>query len=309
LFHLFQIVPSDLGIGTFSQAQELYQSGNLSQAISLAKSVRWDSSVYQSAQSAVETWQIESETAAAQFQVIETAFQESRWIDVLSLAAEMPAISYWQDRVEPLVDQAAAKVAPEAQEFLQQAYQKAGEKDFLGAIEQLQQIPYATPAYQTAQAKIAEYQQKQQIKLETEAYQLLKQAYDRAMEKDFASALTLLEQIPEGTPTHARIQAKISEYRTKQRIKANALLQSAYDRAGVKDYQAAIQLLKQIPSETPAYEVAQAKIVEYTVKSRTRLTRKIRTQASRSPSYQPGDRLEMSAVSFNPGEYLQEVNI
>lgn len=311
LFHLLQTVPLDLGRETFNQAQELYQAGELSEAIATAKSVRWDSSVYQSAQTALEHWQIESEKAAAQFQVIETAFQDSRWVDVLEHAAEMPAISYWQDRIEPLVSQAAAQVAPEAQEFLQQAYNKALQRDFLGAISQLKQIPYGTPAYPTAQAKIAEYEEKQRIKLETQAYQLLKQAYEQAAVRDFAGALTLLEQIPSGTPTHARIQEKISEYRTKQRIKANALLQKAYDRAVTNDYQAAIQLLKQVPSETPAYEIAQTKIAEYSIKYR--FTKKTRKHASRSPSsylYQTGDRIELSnTYSFNPGEQLQEVNI
>jgi serine/threonine protein kinase len=310
LFQLFQIVPSDLGLERFNQAQELYQAGELSEAIVLAKSVRWDSSVYQEAQTAVEHWQIESEKAAAQFQAIETAFQESRWVDVLSLAGEMPPISYWQDQIAPLVNEAAAKAAPEAQEFLQQAYEQAIQRDFLGAIEQLQQIPYGTPAYQTAQAKIAEYEEKQGIKLETQAYQLLKQAYQRAEVRDFAGAIQLLEQIPEGTPTHAGIQEKISEYQSKRQIKGNALLQQAYDRAEVNDYQGAIKFLKQIPSETPAYQIAQGKIVEYRVKSRSRLTSKTRKQASIAPRYHTGDLMEMSqAYSFNPGDSWQEVNI
>lgn len=310
LFQLFQLVPSDLGLERFNQAEELYQAGELSEAIALAKSVRWDSSVYQEAQTAVEHWQIESEKAAAQFQVIETAFQESRWVDVLSLAGEMPPISYWQDQIAPLVHNAAAKVAPEAEKFLQTAYEQAIEKDFLGAIEQLQQIPYGTPAYQTAQAKIAEYEEKQRIFLETQAYQLLKQAYERAVIRDFTAALQLLEQIPSGTPTHDRIQEKISEYRSKQRIKANALLQQAYDLAGENDYQGAIKFLKQIPAETPAYEVAQGKIVEYRLKSRYRLTSKARKQASLKPRYHTGYQIEMSqAYSFNPGDSWQEVNI
>lgn len=309
LFQLFQIVPSDLGLESFNQAQELYQAGEVSEAIALAKSVRWDSSVYQEAQTAVEHWQIESEKAAAQFQVIETAFQESRWVDVLSLAGEMPPISYWQDQIAPLVHNAAAKVAPEAEKFLQTAYEQAIQRDFLGAIEQLQQIPSGTPAYQTAQAKISEYEEKQRIFLETQAYQLLKQAYQRAEVRDFAGALNFLEKIPAGTPTHAKIQEKISEYRTKQRIKANALLQQAYDQAVSHDYDAAIKLLKQIPSETPAYEVAQGKMVEYRVKQRHQFTRKTRKQASALTDYQTGNWGISNAYSWNPGEYLQEVNL
>lgn len=310
LIQLFQILPSDLGFESFSRAQELYQSGDLSQAIALAKSVRWDSSAYQDAQSALEHWQVESEKAAAKFQTIETAFQESRWLDVLSLAAEVPAISYWQDRTAPLVSQAAVKVAPEAQKFLQQAYNKANQKDFLGAISLLKQIPYQTPAYPTAQAKILEYEEKQQIKLETQAYKLLKQAYQRAEAKDFAGALTLLEKIPDGTPTHARIQEKISEYQAKRQIKGNALLQQAYDRAAQKDYQAAIQLLKQIPSETSAHQIAQNKINEYNLKLRYRITNRSRRRVSLLPNQKSNfSSVIANGYTFNPGDYFQEVNI
>jgi serine/threonine protein kinase len=310
LIQLFQFLPSDLGFESFSRAQELYQSGDLSQAIALAKSVRWDSSAYQDAQSALEHWQVESEKAAAKFQTIETAFQESRWLDVLSLAAEVPAISYWQDRTAPLVSQAAVKVAPDAQKFLQEAYDKANQKDFLGAIRLLKQIPYQTPAYPTAQAKILEYEEKHQIKLETQAYQLLKQAYQRAEAKDFAGALTLLEKIPEGTPTHARIQEKISEYQAKRQIKGNALLQQAYNHAAQKNYQAAIQLLKQVPSETSAYQIAQGKINEYNLKLRYRITNRSRRQVSLLPNHQANfSPVIANGYSFNPGDYLQEVNI
>jgi serine/threonine protein kinase len=310
LIQLFQVLPSDLGLESFSRAQELYQSGDLSQAIALAKSVRWDSSAYPDAQSALEHWQIESEKAAAKFQTIETAFQESRWLDVLSLAAEVPAISYWQDRTAPLVSQAAVKVAPEAQKFLQQAYNKANQKDFLGAISLLKQIPERTPAYPTAQAKILEYEEKQQIKLETQAYQLLKQAYQKAEAKDFAGALTLLEKIPEGTPTHARIQEKISEYQAKRQIKGTALLQEAYNYAAKKDYQAAIQLLKQVPSETSAYQIAQEKINEYHLKLRYRMTNRSRRQVSLLPNHQANfSPVIANGYSFNPGDYFQEVNI
>ncbi len=310
LIQLFQVLPSDLGFESFSRAQELYQSGDLSQAIALAKSVRWDSSAYPDAQSAVEHWQVESEKAAAKFQTIETAFQESRWLDVLSLAAELPAISYWQDRTAPLVSQAAVKVAPEAQKILQQAYHKANQKDFLGAISLLKQIPSQTPAYPTAQAKILEYEEKQQIKLETQAYQLLKQAYQKAEAKDFAGALTLLEKIPEGTPTHARIQEKIAEYQAKRQIKGNALLQQAYNRAAQKNYQAAIELLKQVPSETSAYQIARGKINEYNLKLRYRITNKNRRQVSLLP-HQNSNFFPVIAngYSFNPGDSFQEVNI
>ncbi|MBW4625149.1 MAG: protein kinase [Brasilonema octagenarum HA4186-MV1] len=47
--------------------------------------------------------------------------------------------------------------------FLQKAYNKAAEGDFKSAVQFLQQVPKDTPVYATAQVKLVEYTQKQQI--------------------------------------------------------------------------------------------------------------------------------------------------
>ena len=47
--------------------------------------------------------------------------------------------------------------------FLQKAYNKAAEGDFKSAVQFLQQVPKDTPVYATAQVKLVEYTQKQQV--------------------------------------------------------------------------------------------------------------------------------------------------
>jgi hypothetical protein len=56
------------------------------------------------------------------------------------------------------------------------------------------------------------------------------------------------------------------EYSQKQQIKAESLLQQAYHRAAKKDFSGALKYLVEIPEDTPAYQTAQIKMVEYSQK-------------------------------------------
>ena len=316
LHSLFYFVPTDAGINALTQARNYYQSGQLQEAIGLVKSIGWDSSVYEEAQGEIERWQVEWDKAAAKFQELERAFQEDSWQNVLSHAAQLPPISYWQNKSEPMVQKAALEMAPAAREFLEKAYQQAGDKNFATAIGFLEKVPFGTPAYETARSQMALYREQLQARLEVEAHRLLQQAYGRAVAKDFTGALKLLQEIPEGTSTYEKVQAKISEYSKKQGIKANRSLQRAYDLATVGDYNGAIALLRKIPAGTAAYPTGQAKIDEYGQRlyrasqsrraRRTRQTRRKRRtrRAARSRRVSSA----MSSPSLNPGDSLQEIN-
>jgi hypothetical protein len=79
------------------------------------------------------------------------------------------------------------KIKQEAQahQLLQSAYNLAVEKDFTGAIAQLQKIPKNTRTYQRVVAKLKEYRQKQQVRSQW----YLTQAEKRARRQDFIAAL------------------------------------------------------------------------------------------------------------------------
>ncbi|NEP09310.1 MAG: hypothetical protein F6K14_03540 [Symploca sp. SIO2C1] len=102
--------------------------------------------------------------------------------------------------------------------------------------------------------------------LEVEAQQLLQQVYQLAAQKDFTRALALIKQIPQETPTGAKLQPKLIEYQKKQQIKAEYLLQQAYNQAQVRDFKGALQYLSKISPDTPTYQKAQVKVAEYTQK-------------------------------------------
>lgn len=324
LTSLFSFSTADDGPKLLTQATIEYHAGEYDKAIALAESIPNFSEAYPEARTNLDRWRVDWEKAQSQFPLVEKAYQEQQWVDVIQAAAPIPEIPYWQDQITPWVQEATAQVAPQTPEWLQAAYAKGQERDFKGALELLKKIPPGTPAYEEAVSKIPEYEENYRIRLEAEAHQLLTQAYQAAIAKDFAAAIQLLEKIPSGTPTYAKVQEKIKEYREKQRIKGNSLLQEAYQRARKQDFMGAIAILKQIPQDTPAYAIAQTKQVEYTQKQRNRRQRasvngvNVATEATGqflgiSADRQPSDRTEVSfaeAVSpqFNPGDFLQEIS-
>ncbi|QIZ72516.1 serine/threonine protein kinase [Oxynema aestuarii] len=300
---LLHLSATDDGNEVLARARQEYHAGDFEDAIALAESIPTFSSAYYNAQSELEQWQVDWQNAARQYAIAEKAFQEQRWLDTIRAAQTIPEIIFWQEKSAPLVTQATAAVAGQTPQWLQEAYDRASERDFAAALKLLQQIPPGTPVYDTAQAKIAEYGEKERIKLKAEAHQLIQKAYQRAQVRDFEGAIQLLEQIPEAAPTYALVRQKIAEYREKQQIKGNRLLQSAYNRAKVKDYAGALQYLKKIPEHTAAYDTARVKRVEY-----TRLRRQKRKRTS-TAILDPSFRESRPSVAFNPGEQLQEIDL
>lgn len=158
------------------------------------------------------------------------------------------------------------------------------------------------------------------LRLEAEAQELLAMAYKQAAQKDFTSAIAFLKQIPPETPTGAKIYPKLSEYQQKQRIKAESLLQQAYQRAGERDFKAALNYLAQIPEDTPTYQAAQVKMAEYSQKQASVEEVKRIVELDRAAQGKPrevsdrtspesstsNDSMEKT-VELNPGERLQEV--
>ncbi|NEO42685.1 MAG: hypothetical protein F6K55_00250, partial [Moorea sp. SIO4A3] len=116
------------------------------------------------------------------------------------------------------------------------------------------------------QKKMEPLVKKAKPRLEAEAQGLLKQAYKQALAQDFSNAIALLEQIHPETPTGAKVQPKLKEYQQKQQIRAEYLLQEAYEQGGQGNFIQALVYLSQIPKETPTYQKARIKIAEYSRK-------------------------------------------
>ncbi|NEQ04916.1 MAG: serine/threonine protein kinase [Moorea sp. SIO4E2] len=116
------------------------------------------------------------------------------------------------------------------------------------------------------QKKMEPLVKKAKPRLEAEAQGLLKQAYKQALAQEFTNAIALLEQIHPETRTGAKVQPKLKEYQQKQQIRAEYLLQEAYEQGGQGNFIKALVYLSQIPKETPTYQKARIKIAEYSRK-------------------------------------------
>lgn len=195
------------------KATEEYQSGDLKQAIALAKSISVHSNVYPEAKATIEEWEQQWQIAAEKYMLAEKALNESKWTDLFRVAAQVPDILYWQTKTDKLLEQGRNEIEAKAQVLLVNAYESAKAKDFSTALEYLRQIPIESSVTPTVQEKLVEYKQKQYIR----ASYLLQQAYNLAYVGQFADALEFLNQIPQDTPVYAQAQIKIPEYTQKQR--------------------------------------------------------------------------------------------
>ncbi|MEH1874588.1 serine/threonine-protein kinase [Nostoc sp.] len=214
VYSLIHAAPAYSETETLSKATQEYQTGDLEEAIALAKSIPSHSNVYPEAQATIEQWQEQWQVAAQQYQIAQTAFNESKWSDVIHAVAKIPNISYWQSKTAKLVQQASVNIEAQTQYLLAKAYESADTKDFSAALQYLRQIPQESRAGALVQDKLAEYNRKRQIR----AAYFLQKAYKQAFVGDFDHAVKFLRNIPNDTLVYAQAQVKVNEYTQKQRL-------------------------------------------------------------------------------------------
>ncbi|MFW6358983.1 MAG: protein kinase domain-containing protein [Chroococcales cyanobacterium] len=212
------------------------------------------------------------------------AYQNGKFAEAIALAKSVSSNSRFYEESQEVAQewQEQWRFSASQYQVIQKEFQ---EKKWKEVILQYQKLP----AISYWQAKTKPLVDKSKIELEKEAEDLLDKAYEYADKKDFTQALAYLRQIDPETPTGSKIQPKIEEYTAKEDIRANYLLQQAYDSAAKRDFVTAIQFLKQIPQHRVAGEIAQAKIEEYTKKQ------KIKQQGQK-------------VSDINAGNTLQEIN-
>jgi serine/threonine protein kinase len=216
VYSLMNSSPAYSETETLYKATEEYQSGDLEEAIALAKSIPSNSNVYPEAQATVEEWQNQWQVATEQYLVAQTALREGRLSEVLHAASQVPDILYWQLKTDKIVEKAKAKIETQTSDLLTKAYEKAAAKDFSTALTYLDQIPKETSANAVVKQKLDEYKKKQQVR----AIYLLQQAYNQAAVGEFNTAVNFLQQVPKNTTVYKVAQDKLIEYTQKQRIQA-----------------------------------------------------------------------------------------
>jgi serine/threonine-protein kinase len=236
-------------------------------------------------------------------------YQQGKIDKAIALAQSIPANSSAYPQSVNVVQQWRQEWDEAEAQFqaVQQAFQEGRWRDVLDEARE-------APNHQYWQHQIALLVEQAKPEVEVESQQLLKQAYQQAAKKDFTQALALLKQIPPETPTGAKIQPKLKEYSQKQHIKAEHLLQQAYQQASERNFQSALQYLSQIPEETPTYEMAQTKMAEYSrkqtfheeVERQMQLAARMSQEAIKVTRLVQNSRLQKVSENLNPGNQLQE---
>lgn len=193
------------------------------------------------------------------------AFQRGQLDDAIALAKAIPSDSLSYSDSQAAIQQWQKDWKQAAVQF-QELEQALAQQQWDVVITSARSVP----AIGFWQEKVAPLAAQAKENAEAEARVLLDKAFARARQRDFTRALGYLEQISPYSETGATIQPKLSEYRTKQQIRAKVLLQQAYNLAQQRDFQGAIAILEHIPGETPAGAIAQSKIIEYTQKQQVK---------------------------------------
>lgn len=97
----------DPGSRLYLKSIARFQSGELDDAISLAKAVPADSAAYPHAQTALKMMPHTWNQAKTQLSTAIAAEQESRWSDILRIATNYPDIRYWREKLTPIVKKAS----------------------------------------------------------------------------------------------------------------------------------------------------------------------------------------------------------
>lgn len=190
-----------------------------------------------------------------------------------------------------------------AETQFQQVEQSFQRKQWTAVLSQARRMPKIGFWQQRLKPLVGEAQ----LKAEDQAQHYFNKALVKARYKEFTQALSYLEKISPYTQVGKKIQPKLLEYRYKQRIRARAVLQKAYDLAAVRDFSGAIYYLEQVPSHTPAGAIAQQKKIEYAQKQR--IKEQVETAArSKVDELSPLLASPDSPTELNPGDRLQEIN-
>lgn len=197
------------------KAQEIYESGNLQEAIAVAESIPQDSRVYEESQTIIKQWQLELEKGNQQLKQIEVAFEAKQWETVLQEAKKMPSNPIWQERLNPLITKAKENLDRESRKLLQQAINHAEAQEFGEALFYLKQIPLESSFGELVKNKLVEYEEKRDIR----DYHNLQQAFNSAQKQDFLTAINFLQKISPDSPKGEIAQQKIIEYTQMQNIK------------------------------------------------------------------------------------------
>ncbi|RCJ23142.1 serine/threonine protein kinase [Nostoc sp. ATCC 43529] len=189
--------------------------------------------------------------------------------EAIALVKSIPSHSNIYPEAQATIEewQEQWQVAAQQYQLALAAYYESRWSDVIDAARQVPDILY----WRNKTDKLI---QKAYINIEAQTEDLLTKAYESANIKDFSTALKYLRQIPKESSAGAIVQDKLAEYNRKRQIRAAYFLNKAYHQASLGNFDSAVKLLKNIPSDALVYAEAQVKLNEYTQKKIASVKRK-----------------------------------
>ncbi|KOP25197.1 serine/threonine protein kinase [Hapalosiphon sp. MRB220] len=228
-------------------------------------------------------------------------FQSGDLKKAIALAKSIPSDSNVYPEVQNTIEewQKQWQLANEQYLLAQQALEQEQWSEAIHAASQIPDILYwqskTDPIIEQARAKI-----------KTQTNNLLAKAYEKAGNQDFSTALEYLQQIPQENSVDNLVQKKLAEYQQKQHIRAVFMLQQAYNKAQIGEFNTAVNFLQQVPKNSSVYATAQTKLEEYVQKQRLQSKNQ---KVAPSKVVAALSKETSTNKSFEPGSVMQEVNI
>jgi serine/threonine protein kinase len=228
-------------------------------------------------------------------------FQSGDLEKAIALAKSIPANSNVYPEAQATIEEWQNQWQLAAEQYLL-AEKAFKEEQWSEAIQAASQVPDILYWH----SKTDQIVEQAKAKIETQTNNLLARAYEKAAVKDFSTALTYLQQVPKETSATHLVKEKVAEYNQKQHIRAIFLLQQAYNKAEIGEFDTAVKFLQQVPQNSSVYGTAKAKLQEYTQKQRLQAQNQ---EVPRSKLLAEISKETSMREYLEPSTLLQEVNI
>ena len=155
--------------------------------------------------------------------------------------------------------------APSETDTLYKATEDFQSGDLNGAIAKAKSIPVTSNIYPEAQATIEEWQHQWQI-----AAEQYKTAENAVSEGRWSDVLKVAPIVPDILYWQTKTDRLVAQANRHIEVQSKTLLAKAYERAGAKDFNEALNYLNQIPKNNSTNPVVELKVAEYTQKRHVR---------------------------------------
>lgn len=155
--------------------------------------------------------------------------------------------------------------APSETDTLYKATEDFQSGDLNGAIAKAKSIPVTSNVYPEAQATIEEWLSQWQI-----AAEQYKTAENAVSEGRWSDVLKVAPQVPDILYWQTKTDRLVAQANRHIEVQSKTLLAKAYEKAGAKDFNQALNYLNQIPKNKSTNQVVELKVAEYTQKRHVR---------------------------------------